>query len=503
MFSEIRESELIFSGLNSMNFSSRLEAYERNKNFGQPDLTEPEYNMVVPDGSLYKDVNADTKFCDFSMDTVVHYLHQFDKELDIKTIQEFYDDTMLKYFRLASENEKMFVKSACQAEYIKCREYFIDIAIDKDGLIIESQCDCGGGMGPNGHCKHICVVLYGAYKFSQKKTIKVQETCTQKLQTFHRSKRFVGSPLKANQLNVPGADEITNVTFDPRPPHYRGNPGYQDFFRNTCLNFSGVSTMPVFQLFEPANALAIAKDHDYLKLTPEDNFLEKLCVTTISEQERVNVEERTLGQTGNPLWAEERTKRLPSSQFGRICKAMSDNSKSDKNKLIHSLVTISHINAPSLQHGKKYEELAVSKYMTDFGQEVKKCGIVVCQEYPFLACSPDGIIDKSLLLEVKCPYSAKDKMITPVTVPYLKMNEESKYYLNHNHDYYYQVQGQLLCTGAQKCIFAVFTGVDIKYVTITRDNEFIKDMVEKLKLFFKNHFRPALLEKRFYKTYIP
>ena len=374
--------------------------------------------------------------------------------------------------------------------------------IDKDGLILESQCDCCGGMGPTGHCKHICVVLYGAFMFATKKTVKVQETCTQKLQTFHRSKKFVGSPLKANQLNVPGADEFTNMTFDPRPTHFINNPGYQDFFRNTCLNFSEISTMPVFQLFPPANSYAVAKDHDYLKQTPEDNFLERICVTKITEQERKNVEKRTLRQTGNPLWAEERTKRLSSSGFGRICKSMSDKSTADKNKLVNSLINVSNIKAHSLQHGKKYEELAVSKYMTDFGQEVKKCGIVVCEEYPFLSCSPDSIIDRSLLLEVKCPYFSKDKMITPVTVPYLKLNSKSEYYLNQNHDYFYQVQGQLLCTGAKKCIFAVYTGVDIKYISINRDDEFIHGMVEKLKLFFENHFKPALLEKRFYKTYI-
>ena len=42
----------------------------------------------------------------------------------------------------------------------------------------------------------------------------------------------------------------------------------------------------------------------------------------------------------------------------------------------------------------------------------------------------------------------------------------------------------------------------MKYISITRDDEFIHGMVEKLKLFFENHFKPALLEKRFYKTYI-
>ena len=91
----------------------RLEAYDRNHNFGQPDLIEPDYYKDVPDASLYKDVNSDTKFGDFSIDTVVYYLQQYDKELDLKTSKEFYQDTMLRYFRLATENDKMYIKRSC------------------------------------------------------------------------------------------------------------------------------------------------------------------------------------------------------------------------------------------------------------------------------------------------------------------------------------------------------------------------------------------------------
>lgn len=456
----------------------------------------------MPEASCYKDVNSDTKFCSLSMETITTYLEQFDKELECDLIKNFYNEKFLRYFRLATEDDKLFVRSSCHAEMRKAISYQVDIVLDKSGLILESQCECGAGMGPHAHCKHVCIVLYGAYMFTMKNTVKTEETCTQKLQNFHKCKKFIGSPLKASQLEVPGADEFTNMNFDPRPAHLRNNPGYGDFFRNTCLNFSGVSTMPIFQLFTPANSLAVAHDHDYLQKTPEDNFLERILVTNISEQDRKNIEQRTHGQSGNPLWAEERTKRLPSSQFGRICKAMSENSKADKEKLARSLVVTSKINAPSLQHGLKYEKIAISKFMLDSGCDVEKCGLVVSQDHPFLSCSPDGVIDSTLLLEVKCPYSAKDKPISHVTVPYLKQTGESEYFLEQTHDYYYQIQGQLLCTGAKKCILAVYTIVDIKYITLERNEIFIENMVAKLKAFFENYFKPALLEKRFYKTFI-
>ena len=42
--------------------------------------------------------------------------------------------------------------------------------------------------------------------------------------------------------------------------------------------------MPIIQTFEPANTLAVAHDHDYLRLTPEDRFLERISVLNITQE---------------------------------------------------------------------------------------------------------------------------------------------------------------------------------------------------------------------------
>ena len=128
---------------------------------------------------------------------------------------------------------------------------------------------------------------------------------------------------------------------------------------------------------------------------------------------------------------------------------------------------------------------------------VKKCGIVVSCDKPFLACSPDGIIDNFNFLEVICPFTDKDKPITPVTVPYLKQDSSGSYYLEQTHDYYYQVQGQLYCTRGKKCDFLVYTITEMKFFPIERNNQFINKMVETLERFFQDYFKPALLEKFF------
>ena len=94
-------------------------------------------------------------------------------------------------------------------------------------------------------------------------------------------------------------------------------------------------------------------------------------MSKISKEERESIERRTLGQDKNPLWYEERTKRLSSSMFGKICKGM-ESDKTDKHKFARSLLEVTKIKAPSLDHRRKYEDLAISAYMSITDHDVKQ-----------------------------------------------------------------------------------------------------------------------------------
>ena len=254
--------------------------------------------------------------------------------------------------------------------------------------------------------------------------------------------------------------------------------------------------MPIFQLFEPANIRASSHDHDYLVRTPEEIFLDSISVSSITDEQISNIENRTRGQSGNDLWFEERKKRIQSSNFGRICKATD---RTDKQKLAVDLIKAKTFHSRATEHGIKFEKHAVKMYEKVNSVKVENCGIFVSPSMPFLGASPDGIVSDSLIVEVKCPFVAKDKEITPLTVPYLKA-VGSGLELPCNHNYYYQVQGQLFCTGRSVCDFVVYTNEDFKYVRIERDNEFISSMLEKLRDFYTHYFEPALLNEFYYKT---
>ena len=267
------------------------------------------------------------------MTTIESYLHPIQKSLDLTPIG-LYKEKHLCYIRVCySENfDCYFLKSACHAEMKKAVVYCMDIRISIDGEIQEAQCECGAGMGPTAHCKHMCALLYASSKSG---AVCVETTCTEELQSFNKVKKHKGSPVKACNLMVGGADESTNISFDPRHEKYRNLQGYSDFFRNSCLNFIGASKMPIVQLFSPANIRGASYDHDYLKQTPEDSILEANGLLNLTEVKHTNIEKRIRSQTRNALRHKVRSKRLQSSNIGRISKLTN---RTDKQKLAEELL---------------------------------------------------------------------------------------------------------------------------------------------------------------------
>lgn len=72
---------------------------------------------------------------------------------------------------------------------------------------------------------------------------------------------------------------------------------------------------------------------------------------------------------------------------------------------------------------------------------------------PFLAVSPDGLIELDALVELKCPASAKDftpeEAITNKKIKSCIIKNGNL--INRNDNYYYQIQGQLHVTNRMFC----------------------------------------------------
>lgn len=124
-------------------------------------------------------------------------------------------------------------------------------------------------------------------------------------------------------------------------------------------------------------------------------------------------------------------------------------------------------------------------------------------EYQYIASTPDRLIGEDAVLEIKCPFSAFNKHITPETVSYLYLCEKTgQLLLQNTHDYYHQVQGQLLCTQRQRAYFCIYTITDIVIIIIERDELFISEMLMKLTVFYNEYYKEQYLNRHLYNVKI-
>ena len=129
------------------------------------------------------------------------------------------------------------------------------------------------------------------------------------------------------------------------------------------------------------------------------NLMEKLC---ISEDQHVAVNTATIGQWDNPSWQMLRKGRLTASNFGSVLKC-----KRVTVSLIKRILGQCNLSTVQAIHWVIINENEAKKV---FQQKTHLCveeaGLWL-QLSGMLGASPDGLIGKNALLEVKCPFTQK------------------------------------------------------------------------------------------------
>ena len=150
------------------------------------------------------------------------------------------------------------------------------------------------------------------------------------------------------------------------------------------------------------------------------------------------------------LWSQMRSLRITGTTF----KDYSSNPKNMATKLWSEKRDLGHLRA--IKWGRENEKNARKDYELKTGLGVTCVGMFISQACPIFAASPDGlvqVVDGSVLLEIKCPFSLKDKQ--------LKLGEDNCIFLDKNlslkrsHQYYYQVQLGMFVTGCRETHFVV------------------------------------------------
>ncbi len=113
---------------------------------------------------------------------------------------------------------------------------------------------------------------------------------------------------------------------------------------------------------------------------------------------------------------------------------------------------------------------------------------------PYLGASPDGIVcDEGGvgILEVKCPFSMRNSTIKDACEnPKFFLDDQGN--LKRTHEHWYQVQTQLLVSGASFCEFVVYTHKDLHIERIAPHEPTMKLIMDKTSELYINHIRPFL-----------
>lgn len=139
-------------------------------------------------------------------------------------------------------------------------------------------------------------------------------------------------------------------------------------------------------------------------------------------------------------------------------------------------------------------------------KQVRKCGIFIDKDYPFLAATLDGIvIGENALIEIKYLPSLKESGLSLIEACKSKKNNfglelrDDGIKLKRKHDYYYQIQGQLNICYKDPCYFIVYidssTPVHVEKIEKDVNTSMCAQMVQELSHFYLNCFLPKIIDK--------
>ncbi|XP_062609018.1 uncharacterized protein LOC134270786 [Saccostrea cucullata] len=226
---------------------------------------------------------------------------------------------------------------------------------------------------------------------------------------------------------------------------------------------------------------------------------------SVSYADCVKIEELTRGQNKSQNWFDCRKGRLTSSNFGTICKMKLGTDP--KNLLKCLLYDVSFPSNKFTKWGIEHEPAARRFYCRRYpSYMVSQSGLIISPKYPHLGSSPDGIVTlpsgESGLLEIKCPASDKWRTHSPVECALdhefcCTLDENQNLKLKTNHNYYFQVQGQMAICNKPWCDFVIWTlKPPFSVERIYFDQSFWLKCLDKLNDFYIKNMLPELFTQR-------
>jgi putative phage-type endonuclease len=171
-------------------------------------------------------------------------------------------------------------------------------------------------------------------------------------------------------------------------------------------------------------------------------------------------------QQGTEAWHAHRKKHCNASEAGAVMGVNPWNPRNPHELALVKRGDMKIFQSKAMSYGHEHEEtarLAAEAYADDVF--IPHVVVQEIDNVPY-AASLDGIsLGGDIILEVKCPYSGEQSS----TYKDLKKGKVSEHY-------WWQVQHQLMVTGADKCIFTVWTPENQLYIEVEPDAEAFKKL---------------------------
>lgn len=247
----------------------------------------------------------------------------------------------------------------------------------------------------------------------------------------------------------------------------------------------------------------------YLEYTYDDLLMISDSIDiSITEEQIMEVEKFTRGQSLNVIWFKQRSGRITASKFKATCRTSVEKPSLSLIKGICYPCKVV-FSSKSTAYGLKYEDEALDEYYilekmkhTDM-DILKKTGFFISKLHPEIGASPDALVECVCCgrgtVEIKCPFSLTymdlDEFASKKTSCLIV--EDGKYELDKKHTYFYQIQCQMFATGTKYCDFVIWSKQTLFSERIFYDEHFMDVNLAKALSFFRKVIKPELLGKYF------
>uniref|UniRef100_A0A7M5VBF9 YqaJ viral recombinase domain-containing protein n=2 Tax=Clytia hemisphaerica TaxID=252671 RepID=A0A7M5VBF9_9CNID len=468
------------------------------------------------------------------------FIAQLDREYKLgKAFRYFTDGLVDDILYLEIDEDLCFIKTqVCRSQAMRKKKYHVWAVLTKDksdetpgGEILTACCGCLAGLG--GMCNHLIGMLFKIEnavtkgltkpsKTSQKSTWNdrsrgranlvfgpVEEVVFQKSHYLSESDRdlreeakgfraFEGSLYKQHKEELKDSNKLRDRLFQCLKPDIP-NSRFAEFMEEKPLNRKQIQDFDLPKtIFESKMAYTYNTE-----LSPKENAGLFTYELKISKKNILDLSEATVGQGETEIWKNHRQGRMTASNFHSIftkCATLRKNPETDCTSLTNTLLGKSGPsgNEYAIKHGNNLEERARRRYRHIMKSkhrkfEVKEAGLFLFEKHPFVGGSPDGLVSCVCcgegVLEIKCPFNVRDSVPSHENVAYLVKNDTTGLVnLKRNHNYFFQIQGQLGVTGRKYCDFFVYTRHGEYMERIKFEPTLWTEILDRLNCFWIDHF---------------